>query len=178
MVTAEKPDATAFSNVARSRRTLLWARNSGAFLCDLIWFYETLVIFPNNYIMTFILCLRNNGESMNHSGFHVLNMFCLSAEKKNTVFFPDQTAHETFKISPRKDEIDDKHWENQVEDTEGGTGSSKTVSTTKMAVEPTKHGTLTNQTLEEQRAWDWTNYIHFIHKKMESTWNSGVWPAR
>ena len=45
----------------------------------------------------------------------------------------------------------------RVEDTEGGTGSSKTVPTTKMAVEPTKHGTLTNQTLEEQRAWDWTN---------------------
>lgn len=62
----------------------------------------------------------------------------------------------------------------RVEDTEGGTGSSKTVSTTKMAVEATKHGTLTNQTLEEQRAWDWTNYIQFIHKKMESTWNSGV----
>ena len=49
---------------------------------------------------------------MNLSGIHVLNMFCLSAEKI-TVFFPNQTAHETFKISPHKDEIYDKHWENQ-----------------------------------------------------------------
>lgn len=41
-------------------------------------------------------------------------MFCLSAEKKNSAFFfSNQTIHETFKNSSHKDEIYDKHWENQ-----------------------------------------------------------------